>query len=1473
MSEQSEEKDNFSFSNIKLNSLQTEEEIPLWLIRARAALESRNWWDVDTNLPVNNPQSNYILLSALSNYFLEQIADSDLFATTIWTHVKGINSKSNLSTKSTALLELVSFTYSEKTINLNKTALQGINRRLKSAFADTALLPTGKLASIDSSKRTKAVIYIDDLVTLFSLVTLPVQYHSLRSTLEETSASNLTFDSLFLSLAREEQSQSFSSANKVQKSSKVQPVANRAAAKSTISVQQCPHKRTLSECYTCTPSSRPICSLCKAKGIAKFNHVTGNEYCKFQQFLYGQSTANAVTSVRFNPDSACTDHIVTDNKSVEMYSSLSRPIQVASGEFVQTTGIGKLCSPILPLNTVLICDKITENLLSISKLAETGLDTLFTSKGVFIGVGGSLKETQLAGHKCGPTYSLEIPLLPSSEALSIKSSSMMDWHKRLNHLNVSDISRMSKETAVIGLTVNPNEELPECIPCLTGKARHGSGNSHPSTFIPKRCGELVLMDIAGPIEPLSHRGFKYVLLISDVFSGFVSIYLLKFKSEALQWFTKFNNQLHTRTGHNVINLRSDNEFRTKLFNSYCVERGIVQQFIVPYESQQMGNGERINLTLFNPVRAILIESNMGKEFWCDAALTVIYTRNMSLSSSNPTKTPFEMWFGHKPVVSHLAIFGSLCYAFISAPYRKKTGTTKLADRATACRFLGYSQDSKSYQLLRVHDNAVVIALYNNVRFSNLPSQPLSDGTNESEFELVRSKGATRKRFTAPVSPISSSNYYSAIEDCNSQDTGSINDDNIAEGIDQDLDSLNVPAAAVIAAQESIRRMARNPFRNVENPPLSSSTPSFSSFRGAYVPPGQSIHPIEPANAIPLASPLVQNKSSFVLQDTSEPAAKDITARVSSNSKRNRNVVNYAEANSLKTTAYTALVTRLHAGFSSVDTVVQLTNNGHHQWYRTKAYSSQIPHSYKDIATNDAAEEWYKATDDEIAQLIKFETWQLVPRPEGNVLKNKWVFRIKEKDGTVIRYKARLCACGYSQVAGIDYKDLFSPTVQSASFRLQLALIAERGMKTKQLDVTGAFLYGVPEEVLHMEQIQGYEDKNHPDWVCLLLRNLYGLKQAPRTWHLTIDPFIKSLGFTANDGDPCLYQRWVDQKLFIIALHVDDMLLAADCSVQLDDISHKFKSQFTMTDDGEVSRILGLTISRNLLQSTITISQPDAIQSLLTKFNMLDCAPVSTPIESLTVSSHDCPPMNSDAQFEMTKIPYREACGSLMALAVNSRPEICFAVGVACRYMHNPGLPHWNLVKRIFRYLKGSQYLKLTLGGLTSGLSAFRSTKVTLLNGHNHLLGVSDSDWAGDKDHARSTTGYLFYWGTSLLSWGSKLQATVSSSSTMAEYIATYTATLEALWLRTVLVSLNLLTEDCTIPILCDNSGAISLSKFHMTTNRTKHIETKFHLVRENVLAGKIQLQTVPTAENVADIFTKPLPRSTFLKHRASLGLE
>jgi hypothetical protein len=149
-------------------------------------------------------------------------------------------------------------------------------------------------------------------------------------------------------------------------------------------------------------------------------------------------------------------------------------------------------------------------------------------------------------------------------------------------------------------------------------------------------------------------------------------------------------------------------------------------------------------------------------------------------------------------------------------------------------------------------------------------------------------------------------------------------------------------------------MARNPFREAAVLPSTQIMPIYESFQGDYIP--------------PILPTVMQNPSgpSYVLQDVSLPAPQDITATVAPGSKRTRNTVNYSEVHSAKMVAYSSLVTPLHAGFSSVDTIVQLTNHGNHQWYRSRAYATTTPHSYADIASNDASEEWYKATDDEVA---------------------------------------------------------------------------------------------------------------------------------------------------------------------------------------------------------------------------------------------------------------------------------------------------------------------------------------------------------------------------------------------------------------------------------------------------------------------------------------------------------------------------
>jgi hypothetical protein len=206
-------------------------------------------------------------------------------------------------------------------------------------------------------------------------------------------------------------------------------------------------------------------------------------------------------------------------------------------------------------------------------------------------------------------------------------------------------------------------------------------------------------------------------------------------------------------------------------------------------------------------------------------------------------------------------------------------------------------------------------------------------------------------------------------------------------------------------------------------------------------------------------------------------------------------------------------------------------------------------------------------------------------------------------------------------------------------------------------------------------------------------------------------------------------------------------------------------------------------------------------------------------------------------------------------------------------MHNPGQKHWHLIKRILKYLNGTQDLRLCLGGSTFSTSMSMSLGHAPVEGlSKQLYGVLDADWAGDRDKARSTSGYCFFLGDSLLSWSSKLQATVSSSSTMAEYISAYHTTCEALWLRTVLMDLGLLSGHLSTPLFTDNAASMALSKFHMTTPRIKHLDSKFHLVRQEADSGAIQLQRVDTTTNVSDIFTKPLSVTLFYRHRAALGL-
>ena len=287
----------------------------------------------------------------------------------------------------------------------------------------------------------------------------------------------------------------------------------------------------------------------------------------------------------------------------------------------------------------------------------------------------------------------------------------------------------------------------------------------------------------------------------------------------------------------------------------------------------------------------------------------------------------------------------------------------------------------------------------------------------------------------------------------------------------------------------------------------------------------------------------------------------------------------------------------------------------------------------------------------------------------------------------------------------------------------------------------------------------------------------------------------------------------------------------------------------MVDNGEISSVLGLKITRDRMGRVLTISQPSYLLEMLKRFRMESCNPVSTPLEpGRQFTKMD----ENDVAFDQQI--YQQAIGCLTYASVCTRPDIAAAVGVLSQFMSQPSENHWSGVKRILRYIKGT---------LNFGL------KFTA--GDGVLRGYSDADWAGDFDTRRSTSGYAFKIGNATVSWSSKRQATVAKSTAEAEYVALSYATQEAVWLRQLLNDVGFGTNSPTI-IFEDNNGAIDLSRNAKYHSRTKHIDISHHFVRERVKSKEIDVVHCPSKDMVADVLTKGIPRVQFYKLRDLLGV-
>lgn len=521
----------------------------------------------------------------------------------------------------------------------------------------------------------------------------------------------------------------------------------------------------------------------------------------------------------------------------------------------------------------------------------------------------------------------------------------------------------------------------------------------------------------------------------------------------------------------------------------------------------------------------------------------------------------------------------------------------------------------------------------------------------------------------------------------------------------------------------------------------------------------------------------------------------------------------------------------------------------------KSIQLKEPRDYKEAVCSSDSELWKKAIDDELNSIIKNGTWREVDIPcDKKLLKCKWVFKIKvDQNGEIDKYKARLVAKGYCQQRGIDYNETFSPVVRYESLKFLLSLAATMNLEIEQMDAVTAFLQGDLNEDIYIAAPDGYPI---PEGKALKLeKSLYGLKQSPRMWNQKLTNELKKLGLAQSKFDPCIYHQYIEGKIIIVAIYVDDMLFFSNDSKLMTETKEKLKSVFLMKDLGKASSFLGIHLERS--DDCIYISQEKYIRDLLQKFNMNECNPVSTPMDINEKLSKDMGPKTESEKNEMKDIPYLELIGSLLFIANITRPDISYSVNYLSRFNTNPGKKHWIAAKRVLRYLKGTIDWKLTYSAA---------------NNNRDIQGYSDSDYANDPDERKSVSGYVFKLGNGAVSWRSKKQATTALSTTDAEYVALSGCCQESIWLQGLFNELIPSAGDVS-SIYCDNQGAICLAKNQMYSSRTKHIDVKHHFIRDLIDNGTIKIQYLKSEDMLADLFTKSLPAPRLQKLCKLLGLK
>ncbi|CAL9022249.1 unnamed protein product [Prunus brigantina] len=797
-------------------------------------------------------------------------------------------------------------------------------------------------------------------------------------------------------------------------------------------------------------------------------------------------------------DSGVSHHMVSDISSLNHVAPCESTEQVivGNGEGLQIKHIGTTAiacaSTSLKMPSVFHVPQLSANLLSVHQLCKDNNCVISFDASGFVIQDRVTKTILLKGRSNNGLY--PIPSVVSSYCLSKKVALLGQhvkssiWHHRLGHPTNEVVQSMLKASGLQCASDSSNSN-PLCSACLQGKMhRLPFPVRHSRSEIPFH---TVHSDVWGPSHYKSVEGYRYFVSFLDECTGYLWVYPLFNKSEVFSKFLQFHALIQNQFSAAIKCFQSDGggEFLSKVFTYFLASKGIVHRLSCPYTPQQNGLAERKNRHIIETTITLLTAAALPGQFWFHSTAHAVYLINRMPSYVLHNQSPYFRLFGHHPDLASLRIFGTAVY-----PYMRHYNVHKLQPRTTQCVFLGYSPGYKGVICYNRVTAKCVISRHVLHDEAVFPFKQINPGIcgQSSQFSSTVS--------VAPVIVSLPSRPYQA--------------------------PLNTQDPSSLASDTQVS---------------TSQSQSISSTHGSLSP----IQHHASLDDIPVAStgsvPVLDEQQLQVMFpfEVSDASSSSVSTLDTSISNASSSAVGTQDSSvSLFPINNHPMITRAKNG------IVQNKQFPDYQGYFTCLHAIPVLDEPSSFKVASFSSEWRQAMKEEIDALHLQGTWLLVPNPgDKNLIGSKWVYKIKRNpDGTVGRYKARLVAQGFSQEPGFDFGETFSPVVRHTTVRLVFSIAAMNQWKLRQLDVKNAFLHGDLEEEVFMKQPPGFEDSNHPQFVCKLKKSLYGLKQAPRAWNAKFTGYLPTLGFKSSHSNPSLFVQHTGNDIIILLLYVDDIII-------------------------------------------------------------------------------------------------------------------------------------------------------------------------------------------------------------------------------------------------------------------------------------------------------------------------------------------